>query len=116
MITFVNKSFHNENSHLISLINTNYMSKLNIIGIIKSIKSKSNIYTPIIEAIVNAIDSIYDSENNKNGKISIIVKRDHTLRLDDTKPIIKSIEIIDNGIGFIQKIEILLTHFIAITK
>lgn len=78
------------------------MSKLNIIGIIKSIKSKSNVYTPIIEAIVNSIDSIRES-NRPDGKIIIIVKRENTLPLDNSIPAIKSLEIIDNGIGFNQK-------------
>ena len=69
------------------------MSKLNILGIVKNIKSKSNIYTPIIEAIVNSIEAI---ENNPNGKIEIIVYRENVLEFDNTKPYIKSIEIIDN--------------------
>ncbi len=31
------------------------MSKINILGIVKNIKSKTNVYTPIIEAVVNSI-------------------------------------------------------------
>lgn len=37
------------------------MSKLNIEGIIKNIRSKSNIYTPIIEGVVNSIEAIGES-------------------------------------------------------
>ena len=67
------------------------MSKINILGIVKNIKSKSNIYTPIVEAVVNAIDAI---ENNPNGQIEIIIHRDNTLDFDNSKPFIQSIEII----------------------
>lgn len=76
------------------------MSKINILGIIKNIKSKSNIYTPIVEAVVNAIDAI---ENNPNGQIEIVLHRENTLELDNTIPAIQNIEIIDNGVGFTPK-------------
>lgn len=49
------------------------MSRLNIIGIVKGIRSKTNVYTPIIEAVVNAIDSIYES-GRKDGEITILIK------------------------------------------
>lgn len=75
------------------------MSKINILRIIKNIKSKTNVYTPIVEAIVNSIEAI---GKNKNGKIEIIVKRDRVLEFDNTKSAIVSIEIIDNGVGFNQ--------------
>lgn len=73
------------------------MSKINILGIVNNIKSKSNVYTPIVEAVVNSIDAI---GNKPNGKIEIIVHREQTLNFDDAKPFIKSIQIIDNGAGF----------------
>lgn len=77
------------------------MSKLNIEGIIKNIRSKSNIYTPIIEGVVNSIEAIGES-GKEEGKIVISVKRDVQLPLDDSTPPINSIEIFDNGIGFNQ--------------
>lgn len=73
------------------------MSKINILGIVKNIKSKSNVYTPIVEAVVNSIDAI---GRKPKGKIEIIVHREHTLNFDDAIPYIKSIQIIDNGVGF----------------
>ncbi len=76
------------------------MSKINILGIVKNIKSKTNVYTPIIEAVVNSIEAI---NGKPNGKIDIIVYSEKVLEFDTTKPSIKSIEIIDNGIGFSQK-------------
>lgn len=76
------------------------MSKINILRIIKNIKSKTNVYTPLVEAIVNSIEAIGDF---KNGKIEIIVKRELTLGFDNCKPSIICIEIRDNGVGFNQK-------------
>ena len=79
------------------------MSKLNIQGIVDSIKGKTNIYTPLIEAIVNSIQSI-DIANKKNGKIIVKVIREKTLNItDDTLEKIIGFEIIDNGIGFNEK-------------
>jgi hypothetical protein len=75
------------------------MSKINILGIVKSIKSKSNVYTPIVEAVVNSIDAI---GNKPNGKIEIVVYRDNVLEFDNSKPNIIDVEIIDNGEGFNQ--------------
>ena len=46
------------------------MSKINILGIVKNIKSKSNVYTPIVEAVVNSIEAI---GGKPNGKIEIVV-------------------------------------------
>tara|TARA_R110002033_G_scaffold79931_1_gene130894 strand:+ start:15242 stop:17233 length:1992 start_codon:yes stop_codon:yes gene_type:complete len=77
------------------------MSRINIQGTIDNIKSKSNVYTPIIEAIVNSIQSIINSEI-LNGKIEIILQRDKVLDLN-TIPEITSITIRDNGIGFTKE-------------
>lgn len=78
------------------------MSKINIIGILSNIKSKSNIYTPIIEAIVNSIEAISETKR-KNGEINIILKRDNDINFENSLPAIHSIEIQDNGIGFNTK-------------
>ncbi|MCX6257956.1 MAG: ATP-binding protein [Bacteroidia bacterium] len=76
------------------------MSKINILGIVKNIKSKSNVYSPIVEAVVNSIDAI---GNNPNGKIDIIVYRENVLEFDNAKPYIINIEVNDNGVGFTQE-------------
>jgi hypothetical protein len=77
------------------------MSKINIQGTIDNIRSKSNVYTPLIEAIVNAIDSIKTGKI-AGGKITIIVKREQTGVFEDVLPNINSIEVHDNGVGFTQ--------------
>lgn len=78
------------------------MSRINIQGTIDNIRSKSNIYTPIIEAIVNSIQSIVLKKID-NGKIEIILHREKTLDIENTIPSVKSIEIRDNGTGFTQE-------------
>lgn len=75
------------------------MSRINIQGTINNIRSKSNVYTPIIEAVVNSIQSIINKKN-EDGKIEISLIRENTLDIDNHKPSIKSIEIRDNGLGF----------------
>ncbi len=78
------------------------MSRINIQGTIDNIRSKSNVYTPVIEAIVNSIQSIV-SKKNKDGKIEIILHREDLLEFENSTPSIKTIEIRDNGLGFNQE-------------
>jgi hypothetical protein len=77
------------------------MSKINILGIVANIKSQSNVFTPIVEAIVNSIQSIIE-KGEQSGIIKIIVKREHILDLD-ALPAIIGFDIIDNGEGFTEK-------------
>ena len=59
---------------------------------------------PLFETVVNAIQSIEDSENRANGIINISVEReDQTqLMIDEEVPLgrITSFSITDNGVGF----------------
>ena len=76
------------------------MSKINILGIVRDIRSKTTYLTPIIEAVCNSIDAIGDSPN---GKIEIIVKREPINQdLEGKHAIgnILAIDIVDNGVGF----------------
>lgn len=73
---------------------------INIQGVVKNIR-KVNAYTPIIEAIVNAIESVAQSKRS-DGRIVIKVVRDSQTRLtsDDIIPPVRSFEVTDNGVGF----------------
>jgi hypothetical protein len=77
------------------------MSKINIQGTIDNIRSKSNVYTPLIEAIVNSIDSIQKAKI-KTGEVKVIIKRDSPGLFSDSEnlPAIRHIEVHDNGTGF----------------
>jgi hypothetical protein len=78
------------------------MSQLNIKGLVENIRTRTNVYTPIIEAIVNSIDAIEQS-GRVDGVIKVIVRRSNQkpLNLDgNALAEISSVEIIDNGVGF----------------
>ncbi len=80
------------------------MSQINVDNLIKQSNFKSNIYLPVIEAIVNSIDAI-DDENRNNidkGEIVVQFERDYTLLEKESKtlPNIVNVKIYDNGIGF----------------
>lgn len=88
--------------HIFSNLNRQLpMSKINIQGTIDNIRSKSNVYTPIMEAIVNSIDSIQKAKT-KNGEVKIVIKRDlpGLFSEADQLPFIRHVEIHDNGSGF----------------
>ena len=77
------------------------MSKVFIQGVINNIKAKSTPYTPITEAITNAIDAI-DKSGRNDGEIHIrIIRNPQFVSMDDDKLAdVTSVEIFDNGIGF----------------
>ncbi|MFT6319133.1 MAG: hypothetical protein ACJAT4_000048, partial [Granulosicoccus sp.] len=80
------------------------MSQINIEGIIKNIKERTNVYTSLMEAIVNSIEAIEDNKN-VTGEIKVVLKTDEIapdLENFDNKAI-AGIEIYDNGSGFNQK-------------
>lgn len=78
------------------------MSQINLNGLINNISEKTTAYTPIVEAIVNSIESIEDSKR-KDGVIEITAIRSDQCPLDldnDARPNIIGFKIKDNGVGF----------------
>jgi len=76
------------------------MSNINIKRAVENIKNnKTNIYTPVIEMIVNAIQAI-DETKRKDGVIKVRPQRGSQNTLDGSLPEITGFEIEDNGIGF----------------
>ena len=80
------------------------MSRINILGTIEHIKSRSSVYTPIIEAVVNSVESIIES-SRLDGEVEIILirQKQQSLNFDGALQNVESIEIRDNGVGFTQK-------------
>ena len=80
------------------------MSKINIDRIVKDIRTRTSILTPIIEAVCNSMDAIGSSRTD--GRIDIIVKRDKQSSLNLSNERMASdiigIDIIDNGEGFTE--------------
>ncbi|MBD2073923.1 sensor histidine kinase [Phormidium sp. FACHB-592] len=75
------------------------MSNVNIKRVVENIRSKTTIYTPIAEVIVNAIQAV-ENTNIGQGSIKVVVKRSPQIEIDGSLPSIQSIEVIDEGIGF----------------
>lgn len=78
------------------------MSSVNIRGVVNNMTKNTSIYSPIVEAVVNSIQSI---EKNKttNGQIRILLIRDSQSALKfnaDALDDITSVIVEDNGEGF----------------
>lgn len=81
------------------------MSYINVQGLVNNISEKTTVYTPIIEAIVNSIQSIEEA-GHQDGEIEVKIFREDqaTINLnEDTLPNVKTFEIKDNGIGFTNR-------------
>ncbi len=75
------------------------MSNVNIRRAIDYIKSGTNVYSPLIEIVVNAIQAI-ESRGNDDGRVDIFVMRSSQDELDDSPSDVESFLVTDNGIGF----------------
>src|SRR5690606_15026216 len=75
------------------------MSNVNIRRAVENIRSGTNVYTPIVEVIVNAIQAI-ESLDRSDGRIEVILNRSPQLDAEDPVPEIIGFEVSDNGIGF----------------
>ncbi|WP_339948490.1 ATP-binding protein [uncultured Albimonas sp.] len=75
------------------------MSNVNVKRAVENIRSGTNIYTPLVETIVNAIQAI-EASSSKTGRVDILVKRSSQQELEGSQPPVESFIVIDNGIGF----------------
>ena len=75
------------------------MSNINVRRAIDNIRSGPNVYTPLVETIVNAIHAIEAGVPEK-GHVDIIVKRSDQQEFEDGQPPVESFTVVDNGIGF----------------
>lgn len=75
------------------------MSNVNIKRAVENIRANTNVYTPVVEIIVNGIQAI-DETGRKDGKVLVRAQRNSQVELDGSLPEIAGFEIEDNGIGF----------------
>ena len=75
------------------------MSNVNVRRAVENIRSGTNVYTPLVETVVNAIQAISAGAAEK-GRIDIVVKRSNQKELEGGQPPVESFTVIDNGIGF----------------
>ena len=79
------------------------MSNVNIMRAVENIKFGINIYTPLVELVVNAIQAI-EQNDNADGKVEILIKRAQQQGLGfDTLPDVIGFTVKDNGVGFNDK-------------
>ena len=76
------------------------MSKINIARAVQNILPSTTPYTPLIEVIVNAIESIEEVVGDHDGKIEIRVLRSVQTRVGGGLSSVEGFEIRDNGVGF----------------
>lgn len=79
------------------------MSNVNIRRAVENIKSGVNVYTPLVELVVNAIQAI-EMGNTQNGRIEVLIKRAAQIKIESTGlPEVTGFTVKDNGIGFTDK-------------
>jgi len=78
------------------------MSKINIGRAVENILPRTNSYTPLVEVIVNAIESIEENQSlgENGGRIKIQVLRSDQSGIDAGLFQVEGFEVTDNGIGF----------------
>ncbi len=78
------------------------MSQINIPRLLENISEQTTAYMPIVEGIVNSLQSI-DESGRTDGQITVRLHREDqsTLALDEESlPAVDGIDIVDNGVGF----------------
>lgn len=75
------------------------MSNVNVKRAVENIRSGTNVYTPLVETIVNAIQAI-EAASIEKGRVDILVRRSNQQELEGGQPPVESFTVIDNGIGF----------------
>jgi hypothetical protein len=75
------------------------MSNVNVKRLVENIRSGTNIYTPLVELVVNAVQAI-DAKGVENGSVEIEVLRNGQADVFDRLEDVDGFVVKDNGIGF----------------
>lgn len=75
------------------------MSNVNVKRLVENIRSGTNVYTPLVELVVNAIQAI-DEKKITNGLVEIEVVRNGQADMIDRLEDVDGFIVRDNGIGF----------------
>lgn len=78
------------------------MSNVNIKRAVENIRSGTNVYTPVIEMVVNGIQAI-EELGRDDGLIEIVVHREEQIDFISGLPSISGFDVVDNGVGLNQK-------------
>jgi hypothetical protein len=77
------------------------MSNVIIMRAVENIRSGTNVYTPLVEVVVNAIQAI-EEKGRSDGRVLISVRRSAQAELDEASSEISGFAVRDNGIGFTE--------------
>ena len=75
------------------------MSNVNVKRLVDNIRSGTNVYTPLVELVVNAIQAI-DENGVRDGLVQIEVLRSGQADIIDRLEDVDGFVVKDNGIGF----------------
>ena len=75
------------------------MSNVNVKRLVENIRSGTNVYTPLVELVVNTIQAI-DAKGIQNGLVEIEVLRSRQTDMIDRLEDVDGFVVKDNGIGF----------------
>ncbi len=75
------------------------MSNVNVKRLVENIRSGTNVYTPLVELVVNAIQAI-DQKGVENGLVQIEILRNGQADIIDRLEEIDGFIVKDNGVGF----------------
>lgn len=78
------------------------MSNVNIRRAVENIRSGTNIYTPLVEVVVNAVQAI-EAAGRTDGFVNVRIDRSIQNSLEGEKPDIIGFTVTDNGEGFTQE-------------
>lgn len=79
------------------------MSNVNIKRAVDNIRSGTNVYTPLVEVVVNAIQAIESLEKKDKGRVIVEINRSRQAELNDSPVDIVGFTVTDNGVGFNDK-------------
>lgn len=77
------------------------MSNVNVKRLVDNIRSGTNVYTPLVELVVNAIQAIEQTGTNK-GSVQIEVLRNGQEDILEQLEEVDGFRVTDNGVGFTQ--------------
>jgi hypothetical protein len=76
------------------------VSNVNVRRLVENIRSGTNIYTPVVELVVNAIQAIDEKKITEYGLVEIEIVRDGQADMEDKLEAVDGFNVIDNGVGF----------------
>ena len=82
-----------------AMVTSSKTPKVNIRRTVENIRANATVYSPLVEVVVNALQSI-ESTGREDGQITVRIQRPDQMEMDGGLSDVRSFEIEDNGMGF----------------